>query len=271
MLENRVKLGGYHYFTIYDPKERMICAADFRERVIQHAVANICNETFEKYQIYDSYASRKGKGVDSCLKRTLEFCKKYKWYLKLDIHKFYDSIHHKILLHILNKRFKDNLLLKFFSDLIDTYQVSNDRGIPIGNLLSQYFANMYLAVLDHEIKERIRVKGYLRYMDDFLCFSNDKYFLIQVQNRIENFVDNILLLCLNKPQLNKCCYGIPFLSYRVYPNGLRLSLKAKRRFKLKIKEANKTENPDKALALLAFVNRADSLAFRKKVFKETGL
>ena len=125
------------------------------------------------------------------------------------------NYHHKILLQILNKRFKDNLLLKFFSDLIDTYQVSNDRGIPIGNLLSQYFANMYLAVLDHEIKERIRVKGYLRYMDDFLCFSDDKYFLIQVQNRIENFVDNNLLLCLNKPQMNKCCYGIPFTSSRI--------------------------------------------------------
>lgn len=153
-IENRVKMGNYSYFTIYDPKERMICAASFKERVIQHAVVNVCNDEFEKFQIFDSYACRKGKGVDACLKRAVEFCKKYRWYLKLDIHKYYDSIHHDIMMNILRSRFKDGVLLAFFSNLLGTYCLSEKRGIPIGNLLSQYFANMYLAVLDHEIKEK---------------------------------------------------------------------------------------------------------------------
>ena len=159
-------------------------------------------------------------------------------------------------------------MIKFFSDLIDTYEVRQDRGIPIGNLLSQYFANMYLAVLDHEIKDRLRIKGYLRYMDDCLVFAHEKSELVDLRIQLEDFIKNKLLLDFNKPQLNRCGYGIPFLSYRVYPDGLRLSLKAKRRFRLKIKEANKTENSDKVLALLAFINRADSFQFKKKLLSE---
>ncbi len=115
------ELGNYHCFTIRDPKERVICAADFRERVIQHAVMNICEPFFEKYQIFDSYACRKGKGVDACLARTQYYCRRYRWYLKLDIHKYFDSIHHKTLLQILARRFKDPELLNFFARLLDTY------------------------------------------------------------------------------------------------------------------------------------------------------
>ena len=266
-LENNVKMGDYHYFTIHDPKERRICAAAFRERVIHHAVVNVCGEVFGKYQIYDSYASIKGKGMDLCLDRAVEFCGRYKWFLKLDIHKCYDSINHKILINILNSRFKDGELLNFFMKLLKTYEISPDKGIPIGNLLSQYFANMYLAALDHEIKDRMRIKGYLRYMDDFICFADKKKDLVEAKQKIGEFLRNRLDLELNKSQINKCGYGIPFLSYRVTPNGLRLSLKAKRRFKKKIKNANETKNLNKVFALLSFVNRADSLEFRKKVLK----
>ena len=272
-LENNVKMGDYHYFTIHDPKERRICAAAFKERVIHHAVVNVCEEVFSNYQIYDSYASIKGKGLDPCLNRAIRFCKKYDWYLKLDIHKFYDAIDHVVLLNILNGRFKDKELLNFFARLIDTYDtgktadVAGKKGIPIGNLLSQYFANMYLSALDHEIKERLKIKGYVRYMDDFICFSDEKTKLIEAKLKIAEFLSKKLCLSLNKPQLNKCTFGIPFLSYRVYPNGLKLSMKAKKRFKYRIKEANKTEGINKAFALLAFVNRANSLEFRKRALK----
>lgn len=157
---------------------------------------------------------------------------------------------------------------RFFFDLLETYEVTKNKGIPIGNLLSQYFANMYLGVLDHKIKDQLGIKGYIRYMDDFICFADDKKTLKDLYNIISKFLKEKLSLELNRFQLNRCLNGIPFLSYRVYPSGLRLSLKAKRRFKLKIKEANKTENTDKALALVAFVDRAKSLGFRKKVLRE---
>ena len=124
LLENNVRIGDYHYFTIHDPKERRICAAAFRERVIHHAVVNICGDVFGKYQIYDSYASIKGKGIDLCLDRAVRFCSRFKWFLKLDIHKCYDSINHKILINILSSRFKDGELLNFFMKLLNTYEVS---------------------------------------------------------------------------------------------------------------------------------------------------
>ena len=246
-LDNNVKMGKYSYFTIYDTKERTICAASFRERVIQHAVMNICDEVFEKYQIYDSYACRKGKGVDVCLKRTVYFCRKFKWYLKLDVHKYFDSIDHDILFRLLCRKFREPDLLKFFFDLIESYEIEKNKGIPIGNLLSQYFANMYLAVLDHELKERLRLKGYVRYMDDFICFADDKKTLKELYFWIENFLHKELSLELNKMQLNRCLNGIPFLSYRVYPYGLRLSLKAKHRYKTKIKEANMIMDADREI------------------------
>ena len=258
-------MGDYNYFTVYEPKKRIICAAVFRERVIHHAVVNVCNEIFEKYQIFDSYACRRGKGLDSCLKRAVYFCRKFKWYLKLDVHKYFDSVDHDILFKILCSRFKDPELLDFFYELLDTYEVEKNKGIPIGNLLSQYFANMYLGVLDHEIKDNLQIKGYIRYMDDFICFAEDKKTLKELYIIIKEFLKEKLSLELNRFQLNRCLNGIPFLSYRVYPKGLRLSLKAKQRFCLKIKEANQTENADKALALIAFVDRANSLEFRKKV------
>lgn len=265
-LDGNVPLGNYHYFTIYDPKERVICAADFRERVIQHAVINVCEPYFEKYQMYDSFACRKGKGVDACLKRTQYFCRKYKWFLKMDVHKYFDSIHHKVLLNLLARRFKDPELLDFFAKLIDTYEVQPGCGLPIGNLTSQYFANLYLATLDHMLKNVLKIEGYVRYMDDFILFSNDKEKLIQAQQTIVDFLQKKLKLLLNHPLLNQTKLGFSFLSYRIFPNKIRLTQKAKKRFIRKITIANATENAESALSLLAFVNRADSTGFRYNLF-----
>ncbi len=265
LLSGNYSLGNYHYFKIYDPKERMICASDFRERVIQHAVINVCEPHFEKYQIFDSYACRKGKGVDSCLKRTQEFCARFKWYLKLDIHKYFNSIHHPTLLRLLNRRFKDARLMDFFSQLLDSYEVALDCGLPIGSLCSQYFANLYLGMFDHYVKDVCRISGYVRYMDDFIVFGNDKENLKETKRQVEEFLLNQMKLSLNEPIINKTECGIPFLSYRVRLSGLRLSLKAKRRFVRKIKVANRMKSADRALPLLAFVIRADSEGFRRKV------
>ena len=140
LLSGNVQVGNYHYFTIFDPKERLICAASFKERVLHHAIMNICHVNFEKFQIFDSYASRLGKGTYAALERAKFFQVKYKWFLKLDVRKYFDTIDHCILKQLLAKRFKDLSLLNVFFNIIDSYETSTGKGLPIGNLTSHAFA-----------------------------------------------------------------------------------------------------------------------------------
>lgn len=267
--DGTVYFGDYSYFTIYDPKERIICAASFRERVLHHAIMAVCGSVFDKYQIDDSFASREGKGVDACLKRTCEFCRRYRWYLKLDVRKFFDSINHSVLKSLLNRRFKDQRLLGIFFKIIDSYETRDDCGIPIGNLTSQFFANLYLGGMDHMIKDRWRVPGYVRYMDDFILFADEPDILKNCHIKLTEMLKEELKLELHEPIMNRCSFGIPYLNYRILPNEMRLSLEAKRRFRRKISIANAREDSDMALALLAFINRADSYNFRKSIFQGT--
>lgn len=269
LLRGSVSVGNYRYFTIHDPKERVICAADFRERVLHHAIVNVCEPVFEKYQIFDSFACRKGKGLDACLARTREFCRKYRWFLKMDVHKFFDSVEHATLLRLLARRFKDEGILDLFSKIVLSYETSPGRGLPIGNLTSQYFANLYLGALDHQVKDVWRVPAYVRYMDDFVLFFDEKKQETCARAEVEEFLSRELKLSLNPPQINRTACGLPFLSYRVFGKGLRLSQKARRRFCRKIAEANREESAERALPLLAFVCRADSCGFRKKIFNGT--
>ncbi len=136
-----VPLGDYHYFRIRDPKERLICAAAFAERVLHHAVMGPCEPVFERGLIHHTYACRKGKGQTAALAAAQQNCRRHAWFLKLDIRKYFDSVDHAILLHLLCRRFKDADLLLLFQRLLGTYQTQPGRGLPIGNLTSQHFAN----------------------------------------------------------------------------------------------------------------------------------
>ena len=264
-LSGDFKLGHYTYFPVFDPKERMICAAAFRERVMQHAVINVCEPYFEQRQIHDSYACRKGKGLDACLKRTTEFCRRYGWYLKMDVHKYFDSIPHNRLKVLMRKYFKDASLLSFFDAIIDSYRKMPGRGIPIGNLTSQYFANAYLGVLDHHVKEVLRVKGYVRYMDDFVVFADGNEALKALREDIAGFCGKELELEMNDSRMNTCRAGLRFLGYVARPDRIRLTLRAKRRFCFKLATANREESQVGAQALVAFTQRADAIGFRRKV------
>ena len=275
LLSGSIDIGHYHYFTIYDPKERMICAADFGERVLHHAIINICEPFFETYQIYDSYACRKGKGLDAAIVRLQKFVRTYPWYLKLDVHKYFDTISHDKLLCLLKRRFKDIRLITLFRGIIESYETGTGCGIPIGNLTSQYFANLYLGLLDHYVKEGLRIKGYLRYMDDFVLLADSKKELKEYYIKIKNFLEKNLLLELNEPQMNRCELGIPYLGYRIMRNTFRLSRRSKLRFKQKYQEAERSltngnwsqkEYADHILPLLSFVQRADTKGFLRKIF-----
>lgn len=219
----KVTVGKYRYFKIYEPKERQICASAFSEQVLHHALMNICHAYFEKVQVFDSYASRKGKGTYKAIERAQTYSRKYAYFLKLDVRKFFDSIHHKVLKTQLERIFKEDVLLQIFAQIIDSYEASEKRGMPIGNLTSQYFANHYLACLDHFVKEELSCKGYVRYMDDMLLFDEDKERLKMMHQAVENYLCE-KLQCALKPLIGKnVVLGVPFLGYLIFPTHIILT------------------------------------------------
>ena len=171
LAEGTYTVGPYHQFTIFDPKERLITAPCFRDRVLHHAVTLVCEPVFERFLIADTFACRRGKGREAAVERARHFARRYPWFLKLDIRKYFNSIDHEVLLGRLARKFKDRRLLDLFGRIIASYEVAPGRGVPIGSLTSQHFANFYLGGLDRFVKEGLRAGGYVRYMDDFVVWG----------------------------------------------------------------------------------------------------
>ncbi|MDR3326645.1 MAG: RNA-directed DNA polymerase [Prevotellaceae bacterium] len=276
ILDGKISTGKYHYFTIYDPKERKICAASFDERVLHHAIINICHANFEKYQIFDSYACRLQKGTYAALDRAKYYQHKYNWFLKLDVRKYFDSIDHQVLKQMLQCRFKEKNLLNIFCDIIDSYETNTEKGVPIGNLTSQYFANHYLAHADHYIKEKLGAPDYVRYMDDMVIWSNDKTQLLETGKKFESFISEKLHLTLKPFCLNTAEKGLPFLGYLLYPCKTRLRQHSKIRFATKFKyytnklhneEWTQTEYQQHILPLISFTKYANTFELRQQIIK----
>ncbi len=228
-------LGPYHFFTIHDPKERLICVAPFSNRVLHHALMNLCEPIFESFQIADSYACRRGRGTQKAVFQAFYFARRFKYCLKLDMKKYFDSIPHKRLLALLERKFKDKRLLALFSRLIASYYVTEGRGLPIGNLTSQHFANFYLAFFDHYAREELKIQGYVRYMDDILIFFNTREEGARALEKGRIFLQDNLLLELKPPLLCKTARGVVFLGFLVSSSSIRFSQKKKRRIKKKLK------------------------------------
>jgi RNA-directed DNA polymerase len=271
ILSGQVDVGKYHYFKIFEPKERKICAAAFDEQVLHHALMNICHDSFERVQIFDSYASRIGKGTYAALERAKVFTRRYAFYLKLDVQKFFESIHHQVVKQQIMRLFKDARLLGILAEIVDSYHTTPERGLPIGNLTSQYFANHYLAGLDHFIKEKLGIVPYVRYMDDMVLWSDDKAQLRSALDQIVEFVENELCCQLKPIQLNTCGSGLPFLGYHIFPHHVRLLQASKRRFVRKAAQAadylvtgkwSETEYHRHIQPLLAFTQHANARNFR---------
>ena len=236
LLSGEVSMGQYRYFYIYDPKLRKICAADFEERIVHHAIINVCHPYFDRNLIYDSYASRKEKGVYAAIYRARAAMRSASYLAKLDVKSYFDSVSHTVLKQKLRRMFKDKSLLSLFDKIIDSYQSSPGRGIPIGNLTSQYFANFYLSFLDHYIKEELKVPVYIRYMDDMLLFGNTPEQVREYVRKVSAFVTEQLLLILKPPVLGPTRSGVSFLGYSLYPHKILLNRRSKIRFKRKIHE-----------------------------------
>ncbi len=236
IVNQKIDLGHYRFFKIYDPKERTICAAPFRDRILHHAIMNVCEPVFESFQIDDSYACRKGKGTQRALYRAFDFSHRFPYCIKLDMKKYFDSIPHQNLLNLLERRFKDPELLALFSQIIFSYQVEEGRGLPIGNLTSQYFANYYLAFFDHYAKEVLRIKGFVRYMDDILIFSQTKEQYKKILALSLDFLQNNLFLQVKEEVVCCTAQGIPFLGFLVKPYSIRFLQRKRKRIKRKLAE-----------------------------------
>lgn len=274
ILTQKVNVGNYHYFTIFEPKKRLICEAPFSQRVLHHAIMNICHEDFDKFQIYDSYASRIGKGTYAALERAYGFQKKYQYCLKLDVRKYFDSIDHGILKLQLGRMYKDYGVLKIFELIIDSYHSIPEKGLPIGNLTSQYFANHYLAILDHFVKERLRVHAYVRYMDDIMIWDNDFNNIKRVALDIKIFLKEKLELSLKELRISKTNFYSSFLGYQFSKHNIRLSLKSKKRYLRGIRELyyqydngviTQEEMNLRLGCRLAFVDKVSSHSFKNFV------
>ena len=268
----------YYCFQIREPKVRDICAANIRDRVVHHAICNIIEPYLEKRQIYDSYACRVGKGTHAAIKRAQHFSGKYRYFMHCDIHRFFASVDHQILKKLLARIFKDRDLLNLLAVIIDypTSQQKQPIGLPIGNLTSQHFANLYLAELDHYIKDRLGIKAYLRYMDDFLLFAHDKKTLHELKELIDKFLSSQLQLSLN-PKIMTIAprfEGISFLGFRIFPRLIRLNQKTLRRFRKRMKYNEKawlkgTMEDDKIIqsvsSIYAHIQHANTYQLRKSL------
>jgi retron-type reverse transcriptase len=260
-----IQWGTYYRFVITDPKQRTISAAPLEDRIIHHAVMNILEPLFERRMIFHSYACRKGKGMHAAVKYAFTKCKSNGWFLKLDIRKYFDSIDHEVLKLQLAGMIKDRAVLKLLDGVIDSYQTLPGKGVPIGNLTSQFFANLYLSSLDHYILEELKSQGFVRYMDDFVLWASVKNDLVIMLEKINAYVENNLRLCLKTPIINKTENGLPFLGFRIKKRGIYLLRKSKKRMikqvrNIKWELQNQALSEEAAAARIASVHAAVLLA-----------
>lgn len=234
--------GQYVHFIVHEPKRRLISAAPFRDRVVHHALCNVIGPIFERKFMEDSYANRVGKGTHAALDRCTCFMRRYPYVLQCDIQQFFPAIDHAVLKSLLVRPIRDEKVLQLCGKIIDSGQgvlteeydmryfpgddllaALRPRGLPIGNLTSQFWANVYLNPLDHFIKRVLKCAAYIRYVDDFLLFGNDKKTLHEWQRQIIQFLQTLrLTLHENRAQPRPVEQGIPFLGFTIYPDHRRL-------------------------------------------------
>ncbi len=157
LLRDEFAFGRYVTFTIWDPKQRTIHAPCLEERVAHHALMNVCEPIFDRHAIDDTYACRRGKGRLAAIRRAESFCRTRAWFLKMDIRRYFPSVDDQVLLGLLEHNFKDADLLRLFRRIVSNHQTEPGRGLPIGALTSQHFANYYLAGLDRFVKEELAI------------------------------------------------------------------------------------------------------------------
>jgi len=229
----------YYVFKVYEPKEREIFKLPYYpDRIVHHAILNVLKPIWNKIFIYDVYSSIEGKGIHKAIDRLSKFLRNEQatqYCLQFDISKFYPSVDHKIMLERLKHKVKDPDLLWLLEDIVQS--PNGDKGIPIGNYTSQYFANIYLNKFDHWIKHDLGIDYYVRYADDGVILSGSKEKLHAIKDTIERYLESNLKLSLNpKTQVFPVDdRGIDFLGYRTFRDYRLLRKRSAKKFKRKLK------------------------------------
>lgn len=286
--------GPYRSFYIYEPKRRLISAAPFRDRVVHHALYGVIEPIWEARFIHDSYACRVGKGTHRALTRCQQFVRRYPYVLQCDIRRFFPSIDHAVLLQILGRRIVDPDVVELCARILrsgesilareyemvyfpgdDLFAATRPRGLPIGNLTSQFWANVYLDRLDQFVKRTLGCRAYLRYMDDFLLFAHDKATLHRWRSEIADFLVSLrLILHPTKSIVFPVKNGIDFVGFRVFPTHIRLRRSSVRRFARRLRrlqalysagEVNFEELTTSIRSWVAHASYADSYNLRRRL------
>lgn len=233
--------GRYTSFLIHEPKRRLISAAPFRDRVVHHAFCNVVEPVFERSFVAGSYANRKSKGTHRALERVQQLSRRHRFVLQCDVRQFFPSLDHEILQTELSKRVRDRSA-RWLADRIleggagildneydmtffpgdDLLAVLRPRGLPIGNLTSQFWANVYMNPLDHFVARALRCRSYVRYVDDFLIFADDPRTLWHSRQAVIERLAALRLTIHPSAHVRPVSEGIPFLGFVVYPERRRL-------------------------------------------------
>jgi RNA-directed DNA polymerase len=236
------RTGHYRRFYVHEPKLREVAALPFRDRVVQHALVAAIEPVLEKDFIDDSFACRAGKGTHAGADRLTEFLRwaHRKWLhtyvLKADVSKYFGSVEHTVLLDLLRKKITCPRTMALIEEIVYSWNEPAGRGIPIGNLTSQLFANLYLNELDHFVTKDLGREMYLRYMDDFVLLGPDKVHLQQDRYTIERFlVDHLRLFLNNRTGIFPAAQGVDFLGYRIWRTHRLLRKSSVQRMRRKLK------------------------------------
>lgn len=277
-LQNKTyRHGNYQSFYIQDPKKRHIHKAKVSDRVIHHLLYKYLYDLFDNHFIYDSYSCRLNKGTHKAVNRLVKFTRiisrnytKPCWALHCDIKKFFVSVDHKTLIDLLERRIEDKNILWLLAQIINSFS-SDDRehkGIPLGNLTSQIFANIYLNELDQFVKQDLRLKYYIRYADDFVLLSASKSKLEDYVNTIEKFLKENLKMELHPKKIifRRLDWGIDFLGYVVLSYYVLPRTKTKKRLFKKLKNKISKDNFNESLqSYLGYLSHANSYKLRQKL------
>jgi retron-type reverse transcriptase len=288
--------GAYHSFYIHEPKKRLISAAPFRDRVVHHALCRVTTPYFERLFIANSFANRVGKGTHRALDACQDYARRFRYVLPCDVVQFFPSIDHAILTETLCKMLPDESVMWLVERILasgrgvlaeeytmvyfpgdDLFAISRPRGLPIGNLTSQWWANCYLNPFDHFVRRELGCAAYLRYVDDFLLFGNDKQQLMDWRNAIlERLARLRLTLHRGAAHPRPVTQGIPFLGFIVFPTHRRLKARKGYAFRRKIWRLLRDCVPQARLraSVQGWLNHArygNTFHLREKLLAEVGL
>ncbi len=287
--------GEYYSFTIRDPKQRLVSAAPFRDRVVHHALNNVTETIFENIFIADSYANRLGKGTHAALDKAQSLMRRYPYVLQCDIRQYFPSVDHAVLESILFRKIADEPTRRLIQKIIhsgvgihdddyrmvyfpgdDLFAINRPRGLPIGNLTSQIWANVYLNELDQFVKRQLRCKAYVRYVDDFLLFADNKSQLWAWKAAIVEFLHALRLTLHEKSStVYPVANGIPFLGFRLYPayrllkrkNGVNFQRRLKRNYRAYARgELTLNSLNQRVRGWIAHAGYADTWGLRRSLF-----